>query len=137
LKIAPALGALAMAQLIQALQRVPGVLLAEPNLEGNRAIVSHDAGVPTASLLGAARGVGVNAVIVDAAPVVTATAAKSPAHDVVRTRCLLIAVAVVVVMLSLTDFLVPSGTEKHWLLVSLTCVLWGLFIAQVLGRRRI
>jgi hypothetical protein len=40
-----------IAQLIKALQRVPGVLLAEIAAGSARAIVAHDAAVPGASLL--------------------------------------------------------------------------------------
>ena len=38
-------------QVVQALKRVPGVLLAEVDAAGTRAIVAHDPAVPTASLL--------------------------------------------------------------------------------------
>jgi hypothetical protein len=40
-----------VAQVLEALQRVPGVLLAEVNPQNARAVVAHDAAVPAASPL--------------------------------------------------------------------------------------
>jgi len=137
LQIDRSLVAEAMAQLIQALQRVPGVLFAEPALEGSRAIVSHDAGVSPASLTAAALGVGVHAIIADAEPVVaTGIGATSQLKRVSVRQLILVSLAVFAV-LALTDVLVPDSTAKHWVLAVLTWLIWALFLAQMFVRRRI
>jgi cation transport ATPase len=53
-----------IAKVVSALQRVPGVLLAEANAGTARAIVAHDSGVSTASLVAAAFRAGVRADVV-------------------------------------------------------------------------
>jgi cation transport ATPase len=53
-----------IAQVVAALQRVPGVLLAEANSVTARATVAHDSGVSTGTLIAAAFRAGVRADIV-------------------------------------------------------------------------
>jgi cation transport ATPase len=53
-----------IAKVVAALQRVPGVLLAEANAVTARATVAHDSGVSTAELVAAAFRAGVRADIV-------------------------------------------------------------------------
>jgi len=49
---------------IQALHRVPGVLMAEMHAASARAVVAHDSAVPAGALLAAASGAGAHARIV-------------------------------------------------------------------------
>jgi len=137
LKIAPLAGGASIAQLIQALQRVPGVLFAEAAPGNGAVVVSHDAGVPTATLLQAAIGVGVNGVLVGAGLLRAPHPAESAtSRYAVRSRQLLIAAIALLATLGLAYVLVPTSAEKHWLLMTFTWLLWVLFVAQILRRRR-
>jgi hypothetical protein len=119
-----------LAQMIRALQRVPGVLLAEVNAADARTIIAHDAAVPASSLIAAAQNVGVHVTVIgdtrirkpDDNPV-------TPLHSLVN-RQLLIGAATAFIVLTIVNLLVPNATQKHGVLTGLTSLLWAVFLAK-------
>ncbi len=126
------LSPLAMENAIDALKRVPGVLLAELGPGTSRAIVAHDAAVANASLLEAAAKTGVH--------VTLAAGTRAPAtSDVIgqlpvgkeRERFLLLA-AVVFVGSFLLSALNPRLANSHMLLPIAFAFAWAFVIARAL-----
>lgn len=124
-----------IASVTRALQRVPGVLLAEVNAASSRAIVAHDAAVPTASLVAAAAAAGVHAEIVGE----TRTAGNGGSHAVrlhdVSNRNAQTVAGIVFLMLCAIDLVLPESAGKYRLLIALTILLWFFFLAKwIVGR---
>jgi hypothetical protein len=126
-----------IAQLVQALQRVPGVLFAEMSAPDGRVIVAHDAGVSTASLLSAASALGLQAKYVcDTRAAAIRVAAALPAARLPNRNALIIAAIVVPIVLGVS-ILLPSLTANHWLLPAVFLALWAIVFAQMIwGRKR-
>jgi cation transport ATPase len=124
-------------KLVQALRRVPGVLLAELNAAGARVVVAHDAGVPTASLLGAASVLGLRTKVVSdtRAPAIRSAAARTAARLPNRNVVFAAAAIIVPVALGLL-ILVPGLPGNRWALPAVFVGLWAFFFAQMLFRRR-
>jgi copper chaperone CopZ len=102
-----------LASVTRALQRVPGVLLAEVNAAGSRAFVAHDSGVKLESLLEAAARAGVLARI--EAPLL-ATAGPRPvlgAHTV-RFAQLGALAMVPLVLFAASSLFIRNGALTHW-----------------------
>jgi copper chaperone CopZ len=101
-----------LARVTHALQRVPGVLLAEVNAAGSRATVAHDSGVNLDSLLEATARAGVRARI--EAP--RAVAGIVPVLQIQNTRYLqLSALAMIPLVLFAAGSLVfQNGAVAHW-----------------------
>ncbi len=120
-----------LAQMTRALQRVPGVLLAEVNAANGRADVAHDAAVPATSLIAAAQNAGVHVRIVGdtRAPRQLAGNPAAPLHSL-ASRQFLIAAAAAFIALSVVDLLVPSAAQKHGILIVVTVALWVAFLAK-------
>jgi Cu+-exporting ATPase len=135
LQIDAALAGPGIAQVIRALQRVPGVLLAEVNAATSRAIVAHDAAVPAASLLAAAAGAGVHARIV-ADTRTPATSVDPAGLQRARIRQLITFATTAFIALAVIDMLVPASLGKNWLLPVLVSVFWAVFFAEAIIRRR-
>jgi hypothetical protein len=125
-----------IAQVIHALQRVPGVLLAEITTGTARAVVAHDPAVPTASLLAAAAGAGVPAKIIadTRAPTVSPGMAR-PAVDM-PTRSFLMLAGLLVFMLALTEAMRPTLAISHFVLPALLLSVWAFIIARAILSRR-
>jgi hypothetical protein len=123
--------------MIRALQRVPGVLLAEMKGTSALAIVAHDAAVSRASLVAAAARVGVNAAIVSnaSAPIIGINAAQP--LKAVRARRLAISAATVFVVLTSLNTFLPASTQTHWLLAVLLTTTWLLFFASMILRKKV
>jgi len=125
-----------LARLIRALQRVPGVLLAEVNPANARAVVAHDAAVSATALIAAAENVGLHVrLISDTRPPKLADNPAAQLH-VLGNRQLLIVAAVCFVILSAVDSLVPGGAQKHGILIGVTVLLWAFFLAKSLMGHR-
>ncbi len=123
----------AFASVIGALQRVPGVLLAEVNRSTARALVAHDGAVAAASLLAAVIVAGNHANVVEPPP------AAAPADVRTRRKSILAVVGLgtaVFVALALIDVLLPGGSGRRWLLPVLMSVFWFFFFAQSFAARR-
>jgi hypothetical protein len=137
LQIDGSMSTTSIAHMIQALQRVPGVLLAEVDAVGNRATVAHDAAVPTASFLAAAAGAGVYAGLVVGTPVPSTNpdAAMRIKREHIP-RYIMVWVAAFVAV-SLIEALIPNSPAKHWVLPVLMTTFWMSFlIAQAFGTHR-
>jgi copper chaperone CopZ len=117
-----------MAGVTRALQRVPGVLLAEVNAASSRAFVAHDSGVRLEALLEAAARAGVQARI--EAPRV-AISAPRPAVPLQSVRfAQLSALAMVpLVLFAAGSLLFHNGALTHWpiLFCCLTIGMLALF----------
>jgi hypothetical protein len=124
-----------IAQVIHALQRVPGVLLAEITTGTARAIVAHDPAVPTASLLAAAAGAGVRATIAadTRAPTVSPGMAL-PAVDM-PTRRLLMLAGLLVFLCAPTEAMRPNIAISHFVLPVLLSSVRAFVIVRTLGRQ--
>jgi cation transport ATPase len=121
-----------IAQVVAALQRVPGVLLAEANSVTARATVAHDSGVSTAALVAAAFRAGVRADIV--AP---SLAAQTP--PVARLPALygliLLAGAALLVTFGLAGVATRYSPGNPWVLPVLVSACF-VFCATAFGDRR-
>jgi hypothetical protein len=121
-----------LAPMIRALQRVPGVLLAEVNPATARALVAHDAAVPATSLIAAAQNVGVRVRIVGGATPAAAAGHALSRRSVLGNRRLLVAASLAFLALAIVDALVPNTPPKHWILIVLTAAVWVFFITKSL-----
>ncbi len=118
---------------VRALQRVPGVLLAEMNAASARAVVAHDAAVAPASLLAAVAKAGKHAEIVaDTRPV---AAPVRDARTLMLVRVAAIA-TVAFVALTLAEVFLPGNDDKLRMLPLLMTVFWFIFFAQSFLTRR-
>ncbi len=122
------MAAATLGQMVRALQRVPGVLLAELTASDAHLVVAHDAGVPANALVAAAENAGVDVRIVSDTRGPIARAQPQPA----RNRNLAIAGALAFVALAL----VKNQGQKHTILIVLTVSLWAGFFATSFLRRR-
>ena len=129
LQFAGSLSTASIALVIRALQRVPGVLLADMNAAGARAIVAHDAAVTGASLLAATLRAGVNAVIVADAPRRAAVVATTLPLKGLRARPVLACAAMGFVALTSINAFVPNSAQNHWLFAVILSAAWLLFLA--------
>jgi hypothetical protein len=125
----------AVVDLLCALRRVPGVLLADANAARDRATVAHDSGVANAAMLAAATRVGVRASIVHdiAEAGVLAGSVTEKTHLLLRRLLGVWTVAV----LSLAVFAVVAPGAKPWFLPVYACAIGVYFALQVLSTRRI
>jgi hypothetical protein len=134
LQLDPATPAAAISELVRILRGVPGVLLVESNGASACAVVAHDAGVATTSLVAAAHRAGVRARIARSPIAISdqtgAAATQSPAVPN-RARLAMVAFGV----LLLVDEVVPS--DKRWIVSLLIASLgFSIFIEALKGRRR-
>jgi hypothetical protein len=126
----------ATSRVIQALQRVSGVLLVEVDAESSRALISHDPAVKTASLLDAVLTAGERATVVAesrtaAIPVVTRSEPRS-----LRIRYIALAAISLLASLTVVEFLLPKNPLSRWILPVFTASLWVWFLLEAITRRR-
>jgi cation transport ATPase len=125
-----------VAQMIRALQKVPGVLLAELNPTQAHAVVAHDAAVLAISLIAAAENAGVRVRIVRDTLPPTLSGKSAAQLRTLSNRQLLIVAALACVIVASVGMLVPNATLKHEILIVLTSSLWAVFLAQSFMRHR-
>jgi hypothetical protein len=141
LQVSQSISIAAIGDVVRALQRVPGVLLADLNPSSARVTVAHDGAVLTSALVSAAKGAGAHATIVSEArpapPAAAATAASLPAHAVPRphVRASLIAMSTIAVVLIGIDALLPDSPQKRLVLNGLVLAVWICFFAGLFVRR--
>jgi len=125
-----------LTQVVNALERVPGVLTVEADAAHAQALVAHDAAVPLAALVAAVSSVGV-AVKIVADPATGLRAAVTTA-SAFRWRLLRLAMLVVVAQLAaiVVDTAFPNSPEKRWLSMVPLLVLWAVMIVKGLVVRR-
>ena len=133
-----ALSAVSLADLIRSLQRVPGVLVAEANALGDRALLAHDGAVPLSALLAAAATLGVRATVEGSPtailPIPDATAPEAPR---LKVRAVTMIGVALFVVLGAIDALVPAIRENRIVSVVLIGSVWSFFLLETfLNRRR-
>jgi hypothetical protein len=133
LQLSEGLSIPSIAHLIKALQRVPGVLLAEIAAGSSCAIVAHDAAVPGAALLAAAERAGVHASITAKTPL--PSVAASSLRGAPSRRVLTVA-GVLLFLLALGETVFPRLAGNHFLLPILLSSVWAFVIARTLFKRR-
>ncbi len=121
---------------VHALQRVPGVLLAEINAVSARAVVAHDSAVSTASLLAAAAGAGVRATIVADPRAPAVSAGTSPPFSSVPIQRLMLFVVALVLLQALFGAVSPSLAKTHLLLPIILSLVWAFVFFSVSLKRR-
>lgn len=137
LRIGRDLPASSIAQVVHALQRVPGVLTVHADAENAQAFVAHDAAVPSASLVAAASCTGTAASIV----VVPTRASEAlvetgDARRRVQRRQLTIAGVAAMFALLLIDIVFPESPYKHWFFIMPLAVLWTFLLLRSTPSRR-
>jgi hypothetical protein len=125
----------AAAPLIAALKRVPGVLLAEWLPAQARAVVAHDAAVPLAALIAAARGIGVQARVLTEKPAAAAATMVPASAPGLRARSLLTVAAVLLVAVALMETMFPRLASNHLVLPLLLTGVWAFFLTDAFLRR--
>jgi len=138
LRLEGAPSAVSLADLIRSLQRVPGVLVAEANARGDRALLAHDGAVPLSALLAAAAGLGVRATVErDPTAVVVTSAETVPVAPPMRVRAITMIGVAVFVVLGALDALVPAIRENRIVSVVLIGSVWSFFLLETyLNRKR-
>jgi hypothetical protein len=146
-----ATSAVLVANVVHALQRVPGVLLADLDAATARLVVAHDGAVPVTSLVAAATLAGVNARVVRSGPTrdpgVPSVAAAAPLERTRaaapfwsrisgRGRIMLVAMSLLIGATVLVDVAVPNITQKRALFDGGIVAIWIFFFASTYLRRR-
>jgi hypothetical protein len=123
----------AIAAAIRALQRVPGVLLADMHAASTRAVVAHDGAVDPASFVRAVAGAGIRASIVRDPPAAPNAAALPDA----RFLKAFAASALLVLPLTFVAVFFADAAERRWLLplFSLSYIVI-FFVRSAIFRRR-
>jgi hypothetical protein len=124
-----------IAHLIAALQRVPGVLLADWVPASARAIVAHDAGVPVAALIAAAGGTGLHALVLGAPSSATAATAVADPASTLRLRRFFAAAAIIMFVAAIITTFDPRLASNHLMLPLVLSGLWAVIIAEAMFRR--
>jgi hypothetical protein len=138
-----------VAGVVHALQRVPGVLLADLDAGTARLTVAHDGAVPVASLIAAAARAGVTTRVLrtgvapdPGVPQRAAAVARSdrPAGGSltigIRPRIMVVAMSLLIGAIVLIDLAVPNVEQKRALLEGGVIAIWIFFFATTFLRRR-
>jgi len=148
-----------VAAAVRALQRVPGVLLADLDAATARLVVAHDGAVPVASLVAAATQAGVNARIARSGvapdadvPLTVAAPAGLPMPmpmpmpapttvsfaplASVRGRIMIVTMSLLIGAIVFVDLAVPNVAQKRTLLDGGVVAIWIFFFASTYLRRR-
>ena len=136
LQIGRGVPASSVAEVIRALQRVPGVLTVDADAENTQAFVAHDAGVPTEALIAAARrgGVAAKAVTVPCAAVLPVEIGAP--RQMQRHRYLAAVGLAAMLAIVLIDVALPNSPEKRWFLNMPVVLLWAFILLRATRSRR-
>jgi hypothetical protein len=118
--------------IVHALHRVPGVLLADLNPASGRVVVAHDGAVELTALVSAATRTGASATIVRERVSAPPAASLAPA----RAWQLVIVIIVSTAAIVLIDLLLPASLPKRVVLNGLILGAWVCFFASTFARRR-
>ncbi len=124
-----------LSEIKRALQRVPGVLLADISGAGDSATLAHDSAVPMTSLLAAVAATGAHATVVaqpQKTPAVSAGVALPLAAVPVQR---LLFVAALVLVLPLFGTISPSLAKSHLLIPIVLAFVWGVVLARAFRHR--
>jgi hypothetical protein len=136
LQIEGSLPTASVARMIQALQRVPGVLLAEMHADDSGVVVAHDPAVQTSSLVVAATSAGVHAAIMVDPQTAPIRIEPTLVSNAFRYRPILAFAMAVYAVIMLTDILLPQIAAEHWVLPLVVASLWLSYFTVVILRRR-
>jgi hypothetical protein len=134
LQIDTPIAALRFLEIKRALQRVPGVLLAEIDGANGRAMVAHDSAVPMAPLLAAVAANGAHAAVV-AEPRTAAVNGGVALPLVTVPIQRLLFVAAVVLLLPLIGTLSPSIAKNHLLIPIVLAFVWAVVLTRTFRHR--
>jgi hypothetical protein len=135
LKLHDVMTATSIAHMISALQRVPGVLLAELNPTTASVVVAHDSAVSIASLVRAAEETGTRVTLV-VRPTVPRDVATTSVREIKIATMLAIVLgpAILLVAIELID---PPLATNHYFLPIFLSIAWTLvLIRPMFGRQR-
>jgi len=124
-----------IAHMIYALQRVPGVLLADLNLKATNVVVAHDAAVSTASLLAAATAAGARVTLATrptGAPDADVTAPKREIN-IVTMSTVVLGPALLLLTIELVD---PPLATNHYFLPIFLSVAWTFVLIRPMFKRQ-
>lgn len=141
LQVSQSISIAEIGDVVRALQRVPGVLLADLNPSSARVTVAHDGAVSTAALVSAAKVAGAHATIVrEVKPPAAAGAALAAAPAIAaprpHVRASLIAMSTIAVVLICIDLVLPDSPQKRLVLNALVLAVWICFFAGLFVRRK-
>jgi hypothetical protein len=123
-----------VAQVVHALQRVPGVLTVAFDTVNAGVLVAHDAAVPLASLVAAVNSVGESATVVaDSVDAAAPTDAPSIFGKLRQIKGAAVLAILVVIVIDMTFLNSPA---KIPLFLALVALLWALVITESLAARR-
>lgn len=133
LRMGRGLSAASVAEVVRALQRVPGVLTVNADAENAQAFVAHDAGVPMTALVAAANGAGAAAKYAVAANAGATTGGPPQMqHRPILAGVGLVAMLVVV----LIEIAFPNSPDKRWLFIMPVITLWAFMLLRATLVRR-
>ena len=137
LGIGRGLPASSIAAVVQALQRVPGVLTVDADAENAQAFVAHDDAVPTASLVAAANRAGAAPKAV-AAPCATVASVKTggAAQSIPHRPFLAVVGLAAMLAVILIDIALPNSPDKRWLFIVPVILLWAFILLRATLVRR-
>jgi cation transport ATPase len=140
LRIGSGLSAATVAAVIQALQRVPGVLTADEDAERAQALVAHDSGVPIAALVAAANRAGAAAeaeAVAASHTLVASVAGRGAPQRRARRRSVLAAVSLAAILAFIVmEIALPESPDKRWLFVVPLALFWAFIFLQGTRSRR-
>jgi copper chaperone CopZ len=138
LSIGRGLPASSIGQIVQALQRVPGVLTVDADAEKAQAFVAHDAAVPAAALVAAASRAGAAANVVATTSAAVAPDATGVGPQKMQRHPLLAAVGLAAMLaVILIDIALPNNPEKRWFFVAPVILLWAFILVRASLTRRL
>jgi hypothetical protein len=126
----------AIEQVVRALRRVPGVLTVETDAGASNALVAHDAGVPTASLLAAAKLAGVEVKVVPDVCARLALAAPVTIAQPLNQRHLRSVAIAAILGVIIIDMTFPHSPDKRWVYLIPLAMVWAIIVVGSLAARR-
>jgi hypothetical protein len=137
LSIGRGLPASSIGKIVQALQRVPGVLTVDADANDAQALVAHDAAVPTASLVAAANRAGAAANVVAATCAAVAPDDAGEPQRMQRHPLLMALGPAAMLAVILIDIALPNDPEKRWFFIVPVILLWAFVLLRATLTRRL
>lgn len=124
-----------IAHMISALQRVPGVLLADLSTTTASVVVAHDSAVSIASLVRAAKETGARVTLVARPAVARDAASKASVReiDIMTMLAVVLGPAILLVAIELID---PPLATNHFFLPIFLSIAWTLVFIRPMFRRQ-
>lgn len=123
-----------IAHMIYALQRVPGVLLADLNLTAANVVVAHDSAVSTASLLQAATAAGARVSLVARPNVAAEALPEAPRRKINLVTMVAVVLGPALLLLTI-ELLDPPLATNHYFLPIFLSIAWTFVLIRPMFRR--